>query len=869
MYRLFSSVGRFSVFLVALVGFTACGSGSGSGETDPDSSASSASAHSESSQSQAASSGPGTSSSSSSAQSSRPNSGSSSEGVSSRSSTSAAPSSGDCVVNGALEQWGKVELLCEGPSASENEEKTFTDYRFNVTFSNGDEERVVPGHFAADGKAADTGASAGNKWRAYFAPPTIGTWTYSVSFRSGSEIAVSDSSGSSVSGIDGANGSFTVGSNQDDGKNMRRRGLLSHHDGERYLRFSDNSVFIQGGMNSPENIFGYSEFDNTTKYDNAESCKGILHDFEAHEDDWNSGDPSWDGGRGKSLIGLVNYIASRDVNSIYIMMNTVSGDGCDAHPWSSYNDSGDVKSFDVSKMDQWEIVLNHMTENGIMIHAMTQETENDQLLNGGDLGLERKLYYRELISRFAHHPALQWNLGEENTNSTEQRIAYSDYIRSTDPYAHPILMHTYPGQHDEYEGLLGLDTFDGASIQVSGISTDASGSGSGVYGLARQWLDDSGNAGQQWIMTFTEASGNHAPTPYESVTSRQRIYWMWASVMSGGAGFEWYLKNDGSGHAYDLAVENLREFDEHWAQSGYLVRFFRDTLQGDFGIDLQSMNPDNAVTSASNDWVLSDPGNAYLIYLREGGSTELTLPNSNTYRTHWFNPRTGQITIGRTLVGSGSQNIGNPPSDADADWMALVLLESDATVYHPDIVYIANIDASDIVSSPADNWKDSYSVGDRCYCDTTFDHNIGDITVDTPQGDMTVREACNLIGPGPGAAGRPVYNDIQCGNGPANDAGDEDYCPGRVDLGKDGCVQIGPTWNFADVTTEDGYVEQDGVVVMGAENTASDLDLWAFKADLSGYTGSGYIEFAGNTPMNGPAQSPFEYPLTVTQSGLD
>jgi|GEM_PF-6437303 len=26
------------------------------------------------------------------------------------------------------------------------------------------------------------------------------------------------------------------------------------------------------------------------------------------------------------------------------------------------------------------------------------------------------------------------------------------------------------------------------------------------------------------------------------------------------------------------------------------------------------------------------------------------------------------------------------------------------------------------------SWKDSYSVGNRCYCDTTFDHDIGDIS---------------------------------------------------------------------------------------------------------------------------------------------
>ena len=116
--------------------------------------------------------------------------------------------------------------------------------------------------------------------------------------------------------------------------------------------------------------------------------------------------------------------------------------------------------------------------------------------------------------------------------------------------------------------------------------------------------------------------------------------------------------------------------------------------------------------------------------------------------------------------------------------------------YHDDIVYIADIDINDIPRNPGNGWSDSYSVGDACYCETTYDHEIADVMAETTLGQMTVYEACNLIGDGPGSDGHPVYNDVQCGNGPANNAIDEAYCPGRVDLGKEGCVQIGPTWKM-------------------------------------------------------------------------
>ena len=109
-------------------------------------------------------------------------------------------------------------------------------------------------------------------------------------------------------------------------------------------------------------------------------------------------------------------------------------------------------------------------------------------------------------------------------------------------------------------------------------------------------------------------------------------------------------------------------------------------------------------------------------------------------------------------------------------------------------------------------WHDSYSVGDRCYCESTFDHDVGGFTVDedTPLGsNATIREICDYLGPGPGSWGRPKYNDIQCGNGPPNNDAkrDEITCPGRVEYGENGCGYIGPKWNW---NTND--VDKDGTI---------------------------------------------------------
>ena len=61
------------------------------------------------------------------------------------------------------------------------------------------------------------------------------------------------------------------------------------------------------------------------------------------------------------------------------------------------------------------IVFEHAQRKGIMRHFVLNEAEpaNKQELDRGQLGVERKLFYRELIARFGRFPALQWNLSEE------------------------------------------------------------------------------------------------------------------------------------------------------------------------------------------------------------------------------------------------------------------------------------------------------------------------------------------------------------------------------------------------------------------------------------------------------------------------
>jgi len=183
---------------------------------------------------------------------------------------------------------------------------------------------------------------------------------------------------------------------------LRAHGVL-HHDGTRYLKFAGSGrAFLKVEHGSPENLLAYGDFDQTfdTGGHGKDPSARFLHTYAPHAQDALPDDPTWQGGKGANLLGAINYLASRGVNSSYFLTYTLDGgDGKDVWPWTA----PDVRDrFDVSKLAQWDRVFAHQQACGMVLNLLTQETENDQGLDGGDLGPTRKLYYRELVSATRH-----------------------------------------------------------------------------------------------------------------------------------------------------------------------------------------------------------------------------------------------------------------------------------------------------------------------------------------------------------------------------------------------------------------------------------------------------------------------------------
>ena len=554
------------------------------------------------------------------------------------------PNLAQAKITGELKKWRPVTLSFQGPETSETATPNpFTDYRLRVSFRHDGRTYTVPGYYGGDGNAAESGAENGNVWRVHFVPDEEGKWNYFAEFQTGPRIAMEDlkNQGQPVA-FDGSAGSFDLQPADPKAPGFLAKGTLRAM-GRRYLQFAETGeYYIKGGADSPENLLAFADFDGTAP----------THKLEPHAKDWRQGDPTWRGGKGKNLIGALNYLASKGMNSVYFITMTVKGDGKDVWPWTS--DSERFR-FDASKLDQWDIVFSHMDRLGLLMHLVGQEQENDQLMNEGKLGPERRLYYRELIARFAHHLALVWNLGEENTNTDAQRKAFANYIRALDPYRHPIVVHTFPNQYDRvYTPLLGFPHFDGVSLQMGDVTA--------THNETLKWVKESCRTGRQWIACLDEIGPSDTgvkPDSEDPGHADVRRYALWGNLMAGGAGCEWFFQDD-------IHCEDWRSRDKMWDQTKIALDFFHQHLP------FADMEPHDELIKGGEPWCLARPGEIYAIYAPKPVQVKIELPHGE-FQALWYNPRTGgELKKGKTVKGGGLRALGNPPAEKNQDWVMRV-----------------------------------------------------------------------------------------------------------------------------------------------------------------------------------------------------
>ncbi|MAB80244.1 MAG: hypothetical protein CMJ89_12900 [Planctomycetes bacterium] len=583
-------------------------------------------------------------------------------------------------IQGNLVTWCPLTLSFHGPTASETDDapNPFLDYRLTVDFA-GPSGQMATAHGFFDGDG--NGGGTGDVWRVHFAPDEGGVWSYTAHFVQGADVAIDLSPGSGTpTDFDGETGTVTIAPVDAGGEGFYKWGLLEYV-GAHYLKFRDGPYFLKMGCDSPENLLAYKGFDNTIDQ-GGNSTQGLengLHRYQPHIPDWGPGglgdstDPFFTsadtGYDSKGIVGALNYLSSMNVNSVYFLPMNLGGDGQEVCPFVGYSNTTYAKThYDISKLYQWDQIFEHATSKGILLHFVLAETEaaNRNWLDNGTLGIERKLFYREMVARFGHALAIKWNLSEECLYAVTDSRAFAGYIQSVDPYDHPIGFHTYSlpadGGNNDWSAVLGDTRFSTNSTQ-SNVSF--------AGGHVEVWRQNSANAGHKWVVEIDEITTGL--TDVNATALRQRGLY---DVLFSGGGIEWYFGYVSLPLGGDLRVEDFRTRQDMWQYGWYARRFMEENLPfwemqpADALVNGESFHSDG--TGAE---VFIKPNDTYAVYFPVASSTG-TLDLSaatGTFQRRWFDPTTG-LFVGTpdALTGGGIVNVGPPPNSPGMDWVMLL-----------------------------------------------------------------------------------------------------------------------------------------------------------------------------------------------------
>lgn len=475
----------------------------------------------------------------------------------------------------------RLEVRIEGPEALA--ENPF-DIRVDVTFTGpSGQEVTVPAFYDGDGD----GGQEGDVWKARLLPDEPGDWSY----RSSSALpTLNGQGGVVVAEPGGACPPYEPGGLPDFACTGDLRYL-----GERYLGFSRGGYWLKGGVDDPEDFLAPAQ------------TAGFEDKFQA-----------------------LDYLAAQGVNSIYVMLNNVGGDGRNVWPWLGSTEAeamANADRYDVAKLRQWDAIFSYAQARGIVLHLVLED-------DSGWTGFDREKYYREMVARFSHYRGLYWNLAEEyNENYRPAEVLdYAALLRSLDPYDRPITVH-HAGDTSRWEPFLGAEDIDLTSFQTDKAPQNQA---------TVRWLSRLGEAGKVVPVSFDE-TGKLAPRDRRLA---RHIVW---SVYLGGGNIELHLSPFEAYQPFEPLLADLR-----WA------RAFVEALP------FCRMAPRNDLLLQGEGYVLARPGEVMAVYLPRGGPANLDLRGfEGRVRVSWYEPSSGEMAGGSSVT-PGPEAALEPPWAGEA-----------------------------------------------------------------------------------------------------------------------------------------------------------------------------------------------------------
>ena len=466
--------------------------------------------------------------------------------------------------------WSTLEFALEGPSSVAGGDPNPFLVEATISFRSPSGRRLeVPTFFDGDGR----GGPRGRVWRVRFTPDETGVWQLQ--------------STADEPTLNGYQGSFSVRAPSSNAPMPQRCGRLQAADGW-YLQFADGSSWLKGGINEPEDFLAL----------------GVLG-------------RSW-----AAKKRTVNRLARLGVNSMYLMLQNVDGDGDNVWPWLERKSS---RRFDVAKLGRWDHLFRHMQARGVVLHLVLED-------DSGWTGFDRHLYYREMVARFGHHNALIWNLSEEYDENYRpgQIRRFAAQLEALDPYDHPITVH-HAGPTSRWEPFLRDLSFDMTSFQTGNAPQND---------LAVSWRDRAVRARRPLVISFDETGETDAS---EAELAR-RIVW---SVYLGGASFELYTG----------AIRRIGDFAEHLRS----IRRARSLLAG---LPFWEMDPCNHLLArrTGEAYCLGLAGQAYVLYAEGPEPVTLDLADATgSFSLTWHDPRSSAGRDGGAVAAGDERTLGPPP----------------------------------------------------------------------------------------------------------------------------------------------------------------------------------------------------------------
>ncbi len=233
-----------------------------------------------------------------------------------------------------------------------------------------------------------------------------------------------------------------------------------------------------------------------------------------------------------------------------------------------------------------------------------------------------------LVKRFEHHPGLMWCVAEEyGERYSPARIeAIAHRIREADKHDHVIAVH-------KNDGLSFQEFQDSPDIDQFAIQYNHPEPGALHAGMLKAWTDAAG----RYNLNMSEAADHGF-----GAEARKKN---WACAMGGAyvMDLRWLFNEPEAPSAEDLA------------QCGYLVRFFEST-------PLAEMAPHDELAAGATDYVLAQPGQAYVAYsLRAVEPLGLTGMMAGAYDFTWLDCATGTTLAQEGVTVAEGERAWGPP----------------------------------------------------------------------------------------------------------------------------------------------------------------------------------------------------------------